>query len=66
MVFSAEDNIKAKSSPSVITLVDFVHSHLSTTGTHVSYGITQFNLTPYRGDVPAITTVEAGTRFRLS
>ena len=29
----------------------------------MSYGITQFYLPPDRGDVPAITLAEAGTRF---
>ena len=32
-------------------------------GTRVSYGVTQFYLPPNRGDIPAITPAEAGTRF---
>jgi len=33
------------------------------TGTHVPYGITQCYLPPGRGDIPAFTPAEAGTRF---
>ena len=32
-------------------------------GTHISYGITQCYLPPGRGDIPAFTPAEAGTRF---
>ena len=33
------------------------------TGNHMSYGITQCYLPPSRGDFPAFTRAEAGTRF---
>ena len=33
-------------------------------GTHIPYGITQCYLPPGRGDMPAFTPAEAGTRFR--
>ena len=33
------------------------------TGTHIPYGITQCYLPPGRGDIPAFTPAEAGTRF---
>ena len=36
-------------------------NRLTTTGTRVSYGITQYYLPPDRVDVPAITSAEAGT-----
>jgi len=32
-------------------------------GTHMPHGITQCYLPPGRGDVPALTPAEAGTRF---
>jgi len=35
---------------------------LTATGTHVPYGITQCYLSPSRGDIPAFTPAEAGTR----
>ena len=40
-----------------------VGRHLTTTGTHVRYGITQYYLLPGRGDIPAFTPAEAGTRL---
>jgi len=36
---------------------------LTATGTHVPYGITQYYLPPGRGDIPAFTRAEAGTRL---
>ena len=36
---------------------------VAATGTQVPYGITQCYLPPSRGDIPAFTPVEAGTRF---
>jgi len=33
------------------------------TGTHIPYGITQCYLLPDRGDIPAFTPAEAGTRL---
>ena len=33
------------------------------TGTHVPYRITQCYLPPGRGDIPAVTPAEPGTRF---
>jgi len=33
------------------------------TGNHMPYGITQCYLRPGRGDFPAFTPAEAGTRF---
>ena len=33
------------------------------TGTHVPYGITQSYPPPGRGDIPALTPAEAGTRL---
>ena len=33
------------------------------TGTHMPYGITQCYLPPGRGDIPALTPAEAGTRL---
>ena len=36
---------------------------LTATGTHVPYGITQYYLPPGRGDIPAFTPAEAGTRL---
>jgi len=32
-------------------------------GTHMPYGITQYYLPPGRGDIPAFTPAEAGTRL---
>jgi len=34
------------------------------TGTHMPHGITQCYLPPGRGDIPAVTPAEAGTRLR--
>ena len=36
---------------------------ITATGTHIPYGITQCYLPPGRGDIPAFTPAEAGTRF---
>ena len=36
---------------------------LTATGTHMPYGITQCYRPPDRGDLPAFTPAEAGTRF---
>ena len=36
---------------------------LTATGTRVPYGITQCYLPPGRGDIPALTPAEAGTRL---
>jgi len=36
---------------------------LTATGTHMPYGITQCYLPSGRGDIPAVTPAEAGTRF---
>ena len=36
---------------------------LTATGNLMSYGITQCYLPPRRGDIPALTPAEAGTRF---
>ena len=36
---------------------------ITATGTHIPYGITQCYLPPARGDIPAFTPAEAGTRF---
>ena len=36
---------------------------LTTTGTHMPYRITQCYLPPNRGDIPAFTPAEAGTRL---
>ena len=36
---------------------------ITATGTHMPYGITQCYLAPNRGDIPAFTPAEAGTRF---
>jgi len=33
------------------------------TGTHMPHGITQCYLPPGRGDIPALTAAEAGTRL---
>ena len=38
-------------------------NHLTATGNHRSYGISQCYLPPGRGDFPAFTPAEAGTRF---
>jgi len=38
-------------------------NHLTATGNHMPYGITQFYLPPGSGDFPAFTPAEAGTRF---
>ena len=40
-----------------------VRRRLTDTGTHVSYGIKQYYLLPGRGDIPAFTPAEAGTRL---
>jgi len=40
-----------------------VKLHLTATGNHLPYGITQCYLPPGRGDFPAFTPAEAGTRF---
>ena len=51
----------------VITLVGvFPCSHLSTTGTRMPNGITQFYLPPDTGNVPAIALAEAVTPLRSS
>ena len=51
----------------IIIIIIMVYSGfakcLTTTGTHMPYGITQCYLPPGRVDVPAITPAEAGTRF---
>jgi len=36
-----------------------IATSLIATGTHVSYGITQYYLPPGRGDIPALILVEA-------
>ena len=36
---------------------------LAATGTHMPYGITQCYLPPGRGDIPAFTTAEDGSRL---
>ena len=36
---------------------------ITATGTHIPYGIIQCYLPPGRGDIPAFTPAEAGTRF---
>ena len=38
-------------------------TRLTATGTHMPYGITQYYLPPGRGDIPAFTLAEAGTRL---
>ena len=38
-------------------------NHLTATGNHMAYGITQCYLPPSSGDFPAFTSAEAGTRF---
>jgi len=40
-----------------------VRRRLTATGTHVPNGITQYYLLPGRGDIPAFTPAEAGTRL---
>jgi len=40
-----------------------VRRRLTATRTHVPYGITQYYLLPGRGDIPAFTPAEAGTRL---
>jgi len=40
-----------------------VRRRLTATGTHMPYGITQYYLLPGRGDIPALTPAEAGTRL---
>ena len=41
-----------------------VRRRLTATGTHLPYyGITQYYLLPGRGDIPAFTPAEAGTRL---
>jgi len=37
--------------------------HLTATGNHIPYEITQCYLPPGRGDFPAYTPTEAGTRY---
>jgi len=37
--------------------------HLTATGNHIPYGITQCYLPPGRGDFPAFTLAETGARF---
>jgi len=43
--------------------VQHLATRLTATGTNVPYGITQCYLPPDRGDIPALTPAEAGTRF---
>ena len=38
-------------------------NHLTATGNHMPYGITQYYLPPDSSDFPAFTLVKAGTRF---
>ena len=40
-----------------------VRRRLTATATHVPNGITQYYLLPGRGDIPALTPAEAGTRL---
>ena len=40
-----------------------VHKVATATGTHMPHGITQCYLPPGRGDIPALTPTEAGTRL---
>jgi len=56
------DNIQAinKVSKAGITVRG---SHLTATGNHMPYEITQCYLPPDRGDFPAFTPAKAGTRF---
>ena len=46
-----------------ITVTGYSSLQHTATGTHVPYGITQCYLPPGRGDMPAFTPAEAGTRF---
>jgi len=46
-----------------VRVEQFVKLHLTATGNHLPYGITQCYLPPGRGDFPAFTPAEAGTRF---
>jgi len=48
---------------SILRGTDLLLDLLSATGTHMPYGITQCYLPPGRGDIPALTSTEAGTRF---
>jgi len=46
-----------------VRVQQFVKLHQTATGNHLPYGITQCYLPPGRGDFPAFTLAEAGTRF---
>jgi len=48
--------------PSRLRVNDDDHD-VTATGTHMPYWITQWYLPPGRGDIPALTRTEAGTRF---
>jgi len=48
--------------PSRLRVNDDDHD-VTATGTHMPYWITQCYLPPGRGDIPALTRTEAGTRF---
>jgi len=50
---------------SVVNTYIAVHNrnHHTAIGNHLPYGITQCYLPPGRGDFPAFTAAEAGTRF---
>ena len=49
---------------SKLDITDFRNrNHLTATRNHMPYGITQCYLPPCRGNFPAFTPSEAGTRF---
>jgi len=54
------DSCKVKQSKVQIAVRE---NHLTATGNHMLYGITQCYLPPGSGDFPAFTPAEAGTRF---
>jgi len=63
--FTRPVNTARKYGYSVTRMQQFAdRSRHTATGTHMRYGITQcYYLPPGRGDIPALTLGEAGTRF---
>ena len=57
------DTIRCDTSKSIRIQLSSQDTCLTATGTHVPYGITQYYLPPGRGDIPAVTPAEAGTRL---
>ena len=60
-VINLKDFLSKQSKPDIA--VRNRNYHTAATGNHMPYEITQCYLPPGRGDFPAFTPAEAGTRF---